>query len=64
MAPALREVLDLALLASRPPGADPIELALHAAAGHRPQRPGIRRLEREYGLTSARAAIVRIQRHQ
>ena len=60
MAPALREVLDLALLASRPPGADPIELALHAAAGSQPQRPGIRRLEREYGLTQARAAIVRI----
>jgi Ca2+-transporting ATPase len=60
IAPALREVLDLALLASRPPGADPIELALHAAAGRQPQRPGIRRLEREYGLTPARAAIVRI----
>jgi Ca2+-transporting ATPase len=57
LVPPLRELLDAALLASRPQSPDPIEQALQAAA---PSPAREQRLVREYGLTAARPALVRI----
>jgi Ca2+-transporting ATPase len=57
LAPPLRELLDAAVLASRPQSPDPIEQALRAA-GPPPAREA--RLVCEYGLTAARPALVRI----
>jgi len=57
---ALREVLDVAMLASRPQSLDPIELALSEAAARQPQAaPRRREPGREYGLTASRPAIIR-----
>jgi Ca2+-transporting ATPase len=68
LAPPLRELLDAAVRASRPLAADPIEQALQAVAAQagtedaRAQAQGHPqpRLEREYGLTANRPALVRI----
>ncbi|WP_306391882.1 cation-translocating P-type ATPase [Telluria beijingensis] len=63
--PAHRELLSQALLASRPPASDPLELALHrAAAGMRATvetMAGQWRLEREYGMTDTRPATIHIR---
>jgi Ca2+-transporting ATPase len=60
----LRELLDAAVRASRPLAADLIEQALQAAAaqaGTESAPPGPQpRLEREYGLSASRPALVRI----
>jgi Ca2+-transporting ATPase len=57
--PALREVLDTALLASRPRSMDPIEQALSEVASRQPPVAARRReLGREYGLTPSRPAVV------
>jgi Ca2+-transporting ATPase len=57
---AFRELLDLAILASRPGSPDPIEQALHRLMSLQPEQPtGQRELGREYGLTAARPAIIR-----
>jgi Ca2+-transporting ATPase len=62
-APALRELLETAVRASRPHSADPIDQALQRAADWRPDTPGaIRRADavREYGLTAHRPAVIRL----
>ena len=61
--PALRELLDTAVRASRPQSPDPIEEALRQAATAQPARappdtPA--RMVREYGLTAHRPTMVRI----
>jgi Ca2+-transporting ATPase len=61
--PALRELLETAVRASRPQSPDPMEQALHQAASAQPAADNTGpqlRLEREYGLTSNRPALVRI----
>jgi Ca2+-transporting ATPase len=56
LTPPLRELLDAAVLASRPQSPDPVEQALRSA----PSTPPEGRLVREYGLTAARPALMRI----
>jgi Ca2+-transporting ATPase len=60
---ALRELLDVAVLASRPQSPDPLELALREAAS---AQPGSATLPweplHEYGLTPGRPAMIRIWR--
>ena len=61
--PALRELLDAAVRASRPRSPDPIEEALRQAATAQPARapPGPpARMVREYGLTAHRPAMVKV----
>jgi len=63
LAPALRDVLDAAVRASRPHSPDPIEEALRQAAAAQPVRAALDpppRMEREYGLTANRPAMIRI----
>lgn len=63
LAPPMRELLACAVRASRPRSRDPIELALQAAARRLDDAGALPlRLEREYGLTAERPAVVRIWR--
>jgi len=63
--PAYRELLSQALLASRPPASDPLELALHRAAADlrasADTMEGQWRLEREYGMSDTRPATIHIR---
>jgi len=63
LAPALRDLLDAAVRASRPHSADPIEEALRQAQAAQPARPASAasaNMVREYGLTANRPAMIRI----
>lgn len=60
--PPMRRLLECAVRASRPRSQDPVDRALLAAASAHPGDAGgcPLRLEREYGLSAARPALVRI----
>ncbi|MVW60646.1 HAD-IC family P-type ATPase [Massilia sp. NEAU-DD11] len=63
LAPALRELLEAAVRASRPHSADPIEEALRQALAAQPGRPAPdppADMVREYGLMAHRPAMIRI----
>ncbi|WP_371765411.1 cation-translocating P-type ATPase [Massilia sp.] len=63
LAPALRDLLDAAVRASRPQSPDPLEEALRQAEAAQPARTAREphaNLVREYGLTATRPALIRV----